>query len=449
MNVVNRSLPNHNAVLAALALVVILTLTAWIEAGAFNLPNSSAYGISFANVSSGAVLSKENDVDTASELVDITLEVIGDGVPDGTGVLVKVQGSVTVGGQAEPGIVNEYTEMSSNYSSVVVPLFPGENTINVYLLPDGPIGIYTPRVIGRIMPSATVTVSSSHLSVGDDLTSLITEDQYNQITADSRNCVHCYENNRAKLGLPDDLNGQWYYTYENFINAMRKVPKFAGEGDLNTRKLELAAFFANVAQETGAGGAYGAGCAIQEGRGDYWDNPNFGGLAPTGAGYAGRGPIQLTHRSNYQGYGEDMGVEDLYVNDPDILTKDPAVGLAGSMWFWNSQAPQWDGSMDPPFKPSCHEVMVHTWQPTDNDISAGRTVDRDFGVVINIINGGLECDKGGDGSEKARNRVSYYRAIAAILGAEIPASQTDAELNCADQKRFDLCPSSPAYPPCL
>jgi hypothetical protein len=72
----------------------------------------------------------------------------------------------------------------------------------------------------------------------------------------------------------------------------------------------------------------------------------------------------------------------------------------------------------------------------------------DFGVVINIINVGIECSPGAGGSTQAQNRINYYRTYAAILGAVISNDQTDEELNCANQGRFDICPSSLLYPPC-
>ncbi|RXI09755.1 hypothetical protein DVH24_030254 [Malus domestica] len=40
-------------------------------------------------------------------------------------------------------------------------------------------------------------------------------------------------------------------------------------------------------------------------------------------------------------------------------------------------------------KPSSHDVMVGLYVPTEADVAANRTVG--FGLVTNIINGGLEC----------------------------------------------------------
>nr|Q06014.1 RecName: Full=Endochitinase 2; Short=CHIT 2 [Arachis hypogaea] len=40
-------------------------------------------------------------------------------------------------------------------------------------------------------------------------------------------------------------------------------------------------------------------------------------------------------------------------------------------------------------KPSCHNVMVGNYVPTASDRAANRTLG--FGLVTNIINGGLDC----------------------------------------------------------
>ena len=117
---------------------------------------------------------------------------------------------------------------------------------------------------------------------------LFPEETYDEITKGSRNHPGCVEaDNGLELGLPEENghlipNGQWYYTYENLIRGMAEWEEFAHEGDENTRKLEIAAFLANIAQETGAKtDEYGGpGCFIQEGHGGYCIRVNMAAVTP-------------------------------------------------------------------------------------------------------------------------------------------------------------------------
>ena len=303
------------------------------------------------------------------------------------------------------------------------------------------------------------------------LKDLLPEEVYDTITKESRYSELCREGNREQLGLSDKPNGEWYYTYENLIKGMAELKEFANEGDENTRKLEIAAFLANIAQETGAkvvGDPFGSpGCAIQEGYGAdaAWHDCAFGQrpgvegslwgcnktrpfvcpktdphLCPDGeVGYFGRGPHQLTHDYNYTAFGETMGKGDEYLKDPDILTKNPAIGIAGSIWFWGHADLGEGKDPEKPFKPSAHSVAVGKWEPSDKDVDCGRTK-ADFGVIINIINGGLECGTTAtaDGRLAAKNRVKYLEAIAKEMGVTIPAGFLD---DCSSQKNFAECVS--------
>ena len=294
---------------------------------------------------------------------------------------------------------------------------------------------------------------------------LLPEEIYDTITAESRNNPNCIEGNRDQLGLPDSPNGQWYYTYENLIKGMADLMEFANEGDENTRKLEIAAFLANIAQETGAkvvGDDFGSpGCAIQEGYGAEaaWHDCAFGQrpgevgsrwgcnktrpfecptdprLCPDGeVGYFGRGPHQLTYDTNYEAFGKEMDVEDEYLNNPDLLTTDPNIGIAGSIWFWGHEERTQYSPPDIPFKPSAHNVVVGKWVPTDKDKACGRET-ANFGVIINLINGGVECGKE-KATQQAENRVKYLVAIAEAMEVTIPDGFLD---NCSTQKNFSEC----------
>ena len=429
--------------------------------------------ISFANVYNGETFSKKDDINPATAMVNIPLEIKGTNVGDNYRIEIFVNATITVDGLEVPGFEHYTNTMNDSSVIHIVALFPNANSIRAFLLE----GDSTNEIA-----SAEIALNSSCplLRSSSGIEALISKAQFNEITEDASNNPDCYERNAVDLKLPMEdgkpmINGKWYYTYENFCNAMKAITQFAGEGDENTRKLEIAAFFANVAQETGSGGLYGAGCYIQEGSGSARHSCNFAGCnndaevqcfpdpdpknpdntlcGGDGVGYPGRGPHQLTYKYNYEAYGEDMGVGDEYVKNPDLLTQEPLTGISASLWFWNRTTLGWGDSTDPPEKPSAHDVMTHKWEPTEHDIKGNRTlapVNRDFGVVINIINGGVECGPSAStvGKGWAQNRVNYYRAYAEVLGAKIPETQTDEDLNCANQANFGVCTSSSTWECC-
>jgi putative chitinase len=49
--------------------------------------------------------------------------------------------------------------------------------------------------------------------------------------------------------------------------------------------------------------------------------------------YRGRGPIQLTGRSNYAAFGTAFGVDVL--KNPDLVQTNKEIGLMAAVWFWN------------------------------------------------------------------------------------------------------------------
>ena len=117
-----------------------------------------------------------------------------------------------------------------------------------------------------------------------------------------------------------------------------------------------------------------------------------------GKKYYGRGPLQLSYNTNY-GLASSciFGDKNILLQNPDMITKDAVVAFETAIFFW--MTPQ--GS-----KPSAHEVITNGWTPNEQDkahnYSAG------FGLTINIINGGLECNKGLEQKEM-QDRVAFYK----------------------------------------
>ncbi|MBC8419481.1 MAG: hypothetical protein H8E10_12875 [Desulfobacterales bacterium] len=307
-----------------------------------------------------------------------------------------------------------------------------------------------------------------------EIKKLFPKEIYDVLTKVSRTYPDCKEDAEIQENvIPEAFrgkpNGEWYYTYEQIVSAMAAFLEFANEGNENTKKLEIAAFLANVAQETGGGedldATYGAPfCFITEGHGGYEHNCGYGGCTTeypmdtikcsetyngecpdNGISYCGRGPHQLSWYANYLAYGRSMGAGDGYVKDPDLLTSDPAIGNAGSIWFWGHAVP--GRKTDEPFKPSAHGVVLGAcepeladgWVPTAADERCGRTA-ANFGVIINIINGGLECGPNAGNPTAAKKRVKYLENICKLMNVKIPEGFATT---CATQNNFAACLSYP------
>ncbi|CAM0878339.1 unnamed protein product [Alopecurus aequalis] len=195
-----------------------------------------------------------------------------------------------------------------------------------------------------------------------------------------------------------------FYTYDAFITAAKSFPDFGTTGQLMTR--ELAAFFGQTSHETTGGGTQGGYTYIDQI--DKSGDPR----------YYGRGPIQLTGISNYKAAGDALN-QPLETN-PDLVSTDPVVSFQTALWFWmTAQSP----------KPSCHDVILGNWTPTAADSAAGRLPG--YGVITNIINGGVECGIGQMTNDPNADRIAYYKRYCDMLGASYGDN-----LDCYSQKNF-------------
>ncbi|XP_026416822.1 endochitinase [Papaver somniferum] len=243
-----------------------------------------------------------------------------------------------------------------------------------------------------------------------NLTLLISQSLFDQLLA--------YRNDTSCMGK--------FYTYAAFIEAAKSFSSFAAVGDTNTRKKEIAAFLAQTSHETtggwatAPGGPYSWGyCFIQERSptsiycqsGTQWP-------CASGKSYYGRGPIQISWNYNYGQAAQVLQVDIL--NNPDLVAQDPIISFKTALWFW--MTPQ-------SLKPSCHDVVIGQWQPTSTDVSAGRLPG--YGVITNIINGGIECNKGPNDSGK--DRIGFYQRYCSLMGVSVGDN-----LDCYYQKPFGV-----------
>ncbi|XP_011628976.1 basic endochitinase [Amborella trichopoda] len=244
---------------------------------------------------------------------------------------------------------------------------------------------------------------------GGDVASLISQSLFDQILK-HRNDAVC--------------EGKGFYAYSAFITAAKSFPAFGTTGDMTTRKREIAAFLAQTSKETTGGspaaldGPYAWGyCFVNEmARGDYC---NASAQWPCAAGkkYYGRGPIQISWNYNYGQAGRAIGFNG--INNPDAVATDAVTSFKTAFWFWMTpQSP----------KPSAHDIITCLWTPSAADRSAGRVPG--YGVITNIINGGLECGHGSD--DRVADRIGFYKRYCDLMG--VPYGDN---LDCYNQRPYN------------
>ncbi|KAF2306331.1 hypothetical protein GH714_016476 [Hevea brasiliensis] len=244
---------------------------------------------------------------------------------------------------------------------------------------------------------------------GGDISSLISQDKFNEMLK-HRNDENC--------------PGKGFYTYDAFIAAANSFGGFGTTGDSDTRKREIAAFLAQTSHETTGGwssapdGPYAWGyCFIQEqgNPGDYCVQSQEWPCSP-GKKYYGRGPIQISYNYNYGPAGKAINYD--LLNNPDAVATDPTISFKTALWFWmTAQSP----------KPSCHDVITGQWKPSPADTQAGRVPG--YGVITNIINGGIECGKGSN--QQVEDRIGFYKRYCDLL--EVGYGDN---LDCYNQRPF-------------
>jgi hypothetical protein len=222
-----------------------------------------------------------------------------------------------------------------------------------------------------------------------------------------------------------------FYSFHAFLLAAAKFPKFAGEGSTGARKRELAAFLANMAQQTSGEQAdapgehfkwglyYIAQKGCENGCIAYTDTANKKYPPVNNVSYHGRAAAQISWNYNYGKFSEAyFGSKDTLLQHPDLLIQDPVLSFSSAIWLW--MTPQGG-------RPSCHEIMTGKWKPTADDIAKGRKPG--FGATLNAINGSVEC--GITPVEKTKYRYQYYRYFCQVLNV-VPGKN----IECTDQKPF-------------
>jgi len=210
------------------------------------------------------------------------------------------------------------------------------------------------------LPLALCVVSICRGDVGD----IATQDFFNGILS----------------GASDTCTGKNFYKYSDFINAANAFSGFGTTGTSDDNKRELAAFFANVAHETGSL------CYVEEiNKSDYCDSTYTQYPCVTGKQYYGRGPLQLTWNYNYGAAGNYLAFDGL--NNPEIVAQDDSISWKTAVWFWMLDS-------------NCHSAI---------------TSGQGFGATIQAINGG-ECN--GGKPDAVTDRVNYYNSYCSQFGVD-------------------------------
>ncbi|KAL9233169.1 hypothetical protein vseg_008199 [Gypsophila vaccaria] len=179
----------------------------------------------------------------------------------------------------------------------------------------------------------------------------------------------------------DSCPGKNFYTRDAFLNAISGYPDFGTTGSSDDSKREIAAFFANVAHETGRF------CSTEEKNGAatndaYCDTTNTQYPCVPGKKYYGRGPLQLTGNYNYGSAGQSIHFDGL--NNPEILANDVVTSFKSALWFWMNNV---------------HSVL-----------------NQGFGATIRAINGAYECN--GQNQDEANDRIQLYQQYCSDFGVD-------------------------------
>ncbi|KAK9755625.1 hypothetical protein RND81_01G039000 [Saponaria officinalis] len=249
-----------------------------------------------------------------------------------------------------------------------------------------------------------------------ELTDVINEELFNQMLL--------HRNDAACLA-------RGFYRFDAFVAAARYFPCFGTVGSEETRKREVVAFLAQTSHETTGGwadapdGPYTWGYCFKTERdtSNPRCEPSEDWLCVEGKFYYGRGPIQLTYNFNYGPAGAALGLN--LLRDPELVETDSIVTFKTALWFWMTAQPP---------KPSCHTVMIGKWVPTPEDVAGNRVAG--YGLLTNIINGGLECNIAPP-DPRVEDRIGFYKKY-----CDIYRLSYGQNLDCYNQKPFGWVPLS-------
>ena len=238
--------------------------------------------------------------------------------------------------------------------------------------------------------------------------------------------------------------------YENFLTAAARYPYFCGEQGFydsvdEACKREIASFLAHAAQETGNGSVEDSFWWLREY--GYTESSEDASFFDQGCSepfickhdfqrYYGRGPKQLTYYYNYAGFSASyFGNYQFLLDWPDMVAYDGELYYSAAIWFVMTHQPP---------KPSIHDIMIGRYSPAETctetsscnglvyDSTSG--VKYNFGVTIEVVNGGVECRLLADGKVKnqtqSHNRCNAYISALEMLNANLTEDEKNLKKGC-------------------
>ncbi|CAK9157221.1 unnamed protein product [Ilex paraguariensis] len=205
--------------------------------------------------------------------------------------------------------------------------------------------------------------------------------------------------------------GKGFYTYDAFVAAAKSFGAFGTTGATDIRKRKLLPFWHKLPMKPQVGGLLPRMVHM------LGDTASKQGNPPNYCVANQQWPcVPSKNNFNYGPAGRAIGLN--LLSNPETVVNDPVVSFKTAFWFWMTpQSP----------KPSSHDVITGIWRPSAADTAAGRVPG--YGVITNIINGGIECGKGSN--LEVEDRIGFYKRYCDILGVSYGNN-----LDCYNQRPF-------------
>jgi len=206
------------------------------------------------------------------------------------------------------------------------------------------------------------------------------------------------------------------YTYDNFLQAMAKFPKFCGEMKdatdeaalQNACKIELATLLAHIEHNSEA---------LTKVR----DSGDCAGVN------CGRGALLLSGQEHYEdlssiAFNGAHHDSEVLLDYPDLVATDGRLAFLSAFKVYMQPTAH--------AAPTMHDTILGFYEPSSSARNANVCTEC-FGTTTNILNGDNEC-RSWNTTTAGADRAFFFNEFCDLFGAECPAQSTQ-ELNCKGQ----------------